>query len=66
MRNIDVFFVLSLSKLLNKESSYGHLRRLNADVHLITQLKLLLVAYLTHCGLVTSYIDIGLGQHWLR
>ena len=21
---------------------------------------------LTHCGLVTPYGDIGLGQHWLR
>ena len=24
------------------------------------------IVFLTHCGLVTTYGDIDLGQHWLR
>ena len=64
LQNFHVSFVVSLNKLLIKQTKQGAMFSQNIlDFSTrITHIAL----HLTHCGLVTLYGKIDLGQHWFR
>ena len=54
-----------MTRIKGMQGLSGHDHIISTDIIATSKFRVP-IQHLTHCGLVTSYGDINLGQHWLR